>query len=262
MSILLLDKIRKVNKLLHTSTTTKFVFSDICKVISEVLDSNVIYISKSGKILGLWNRESEFQKDRIPAIEQYINVSLREHIDATLNETLLEILSTKENVNLETLGFDKNYVDGYVAIINPIDIAGKRLGTLFIYRNTKPYDIDDIILSEYGSTVVGLEMVRSVSDENDRDTRNKSVIESAYHSLSHSEKKAIKAILSQMDGTEGLVVASKIAKDADITRSVIVNALRKFESAGLIEAKSGGVKGTYIKIISENLYNQLIEFER
>ena len=28
------------------------------------------------------------------------------------------------------------------------------------------YDIDDIIVSEYGTTVVGLEMMRSVNDEN------------------------------------------------------------------------------------------------
>ena len=41
--------------------------------------------------------------------------------------------------------------------MNPIDIAGERLGTLFMYRNDHPYDIEDIIVSEYGTTVVGLE---------------------------------------------------------------------------------------------------------
>ena len=49
-------------------------------------------------------------------------------------------------------------VKGYQAIITPIDIAGERLGTLFIYKKDKVYEIDDIILSEYGTTVVGLEM--------------------------------------------------------------------------------------------------------
>ncbi len=44
------------------------------------------------------------------------------------------ILSTKENVNLETLGFSEDAVEGYQAIITPIDIAGERLGTLFIYK--------------------------------------------------------------------------------------------------------------------------------
>ena len=86
------------------------------------------------------------------------------YIDAELNERLLGILSTKENVNLETLGFGDESKK-YRAIITPIDIAGERLGTLFEYRCETEYDIDDIILTEYGTTVVGLEMMRSVNEE-------------------------------------------------------------------------------------------------
>ena len=41
----------------------------------------------------------------------------------------------------------------------------------------------------------------------------------------------------ELDGEEGLLVASKIADQLGITRSVIVNALRKFESAGVIESR-------------------------
>ena len=75
-------------------------------------------------------------------------------------------LSTKENVNLETLGFGPEDERKYQAIITPIDIAGERLGTLFLYKYGEQYEIDDIILSEYGTTVVGLEMMRSVNEEN------------------------------------------------------------------------------------------------
>ena len=52
-------------------------------------------------------------------------------LTAMLNERLLGVLSTKENVNLETLGFVGDNVKKYQAIINPIDIAGERLGTAF-----------------------------------------------------------------------------------------------------------------------------------
>ena len=58
-----------------------------------------------------------------------------------LNERLLGILSTKENVNLETLGFTGDNIRKYQAIITPIDIAGERLGTLFIYKSDAQYDI-------------------------------------------------------------------------------------------------------------------------
>ena len=50
-------------------------------------------------------------------------------------------------------------------------MSGERLGTLFIYKSDEQYDIDDIILSEYGTTVVGLEMMRSVNEENAEETR-------------------------------------------------------------------------------------------
>lgn len=40
------------------------------------------------------------------------------------------------------------------------------MGTVFMYKCDGQYEIDDIILSEYGTTVVGLEMMRSVNEEN------------------------------------------------------------------------------------------------
>ncbi|HTG68743.1 MAG TPA: hypothetical protein VL921_05750 [Candidatus Udaeobacter sp.] len=42
-----------------------------------------------------------------------------------------------------------------------------------------------------------------------------------------------------------------------MTRSVIVNALRKLESAGVIETRSLGMKGTYIKILNQQLLQEL-----
>ena len=53
MSVQLLDKTRKINKLLHNNNSQKVVFNDICQVLMEVMDSNVIVISKKGKILGI-----------------------------------------------------------------------------------------------------------------------------------------------------------------------------------------------------------------
>ena len=68
------------------------------------------------------------------------------------------------NLRFDDTNPSKEDVKKYQAIITPIDIAGERLGTLFIYKCDEQYDIDDIILSEYGTTVVGLEMMRSVNE--------------------------------------------------------------------------------------------------
>ena len=53
MSVQLLDKTRKINKLLHNNNSSKVVFNDICSVLTEILDSNVLVISKKGKVLGV-----------------------------------------------------------------------------------------------------------------------------------------------------------------------------------------------------------------
>ena len=71
------------------------------------------------------------------------------------------------------------------------------------------------------------------------------------------ELEAIVNIMGELNGNEGLLVASKIADRVGITRSVIVNALRKFESAGLIETKSLGMKGTYIRVLNPMLFEEL-----
>jgi len=53
------------------------------------------------------------------------------------------------------------------------------------------------------------------------------------------------------------LVARKLADKVGITRSVIVNALRKFESAGVIESRSSGMKGTYIKVLNDYIYQEI-----
>ena len=53
MSVQLLDKTRKINKLLHNSSSSKVVFNDICQVLMETLSSNILVLSKKGKVLGV-----------------------------------------------------------------------------------------------------------------------------------------------------------------------------------------------------------------
>ncbi len=251
MGVQLLDKTRKINKLLHNNNSSKVVFNDICAVLTEILDSSVLVISRKGKVLGVSNCSG------VRTITELLKGEVGSHIDSMLNERLLGILSTKENVNLETLGFSRETSAGYRVIITPIEIAGERLGTLFIYKQNKEYEIDDIILSEYGTTVVGLEMLRSVNEESAEETRKEHIVQSAISTLSYSELEAIIHIFEELEGTEGILVASKIADRVGITRSVIVNALRKFESAGVIESRSSGMKGTYIKVVNDYVFTQL-----
>ncbi len=256
MSIQLLDRTRKINKLLHNNNSHKVVFNDICDVLGDILISDILVISKKGKVLGINKRSDIIQ------IHELMADKVGGFIDEVLNERLLNVLSTKENVNLATLGFEGRQFDGYKAIVSPIDIAGERLGTLFIYKYGEEYSIDDIILSEYGTTVVGLEMLRSVNEESAEETRKQQIVKSAISTLSFSELEAITHIFQELNGDEGILVASKIADRVGITRSVIVNALRKFESAGVIESRSSGMKGTYIKVVNEVVFDELKKLKK
>ena len=72
MSVQLLDKTRKINKLLHNNNSSKVVFNDICEVLTEILDSNVLVVSKKGKVLGGSNCEG------VPIIKELLERESRE----------------------------------------------------------------------------------------------------------------------------------------------------------------------------------------
>lgn len=250
MSIQLLDKTRKLNRLLKNAESSEISFSEISKVLKEMLQSNVLVLSKKGKVLGV-SHEKSFDR-----IEELLADHRGMRIDESLNERLLGVLSTRENVYLQTLGFSDDTKDCHGMIV-PIDIAGERLGTLFMYRPNEIYDIEDIILCEYGATVIGMEMMRAENDETAEENRKQSGVRAALNTLSGSELEAMYCVFKELNGEDGLLVASKIAEQAGITRSIIVTGLKKLESAGIIESKSAGMKGTKVRICNEMLMEEL-----
>ena len=109
---------------------------------------------------------------------------------------------------------------------------------------------------------MGLEMLRAVNEESAEEQRKVNVVKSAINTLSFSEMEAIVHIFDELNGMEGILVASKIADRVGITRSVIVNALRKFESAGVIESRSSDMKGTYIKVLNDVVFDEVKELRK
>ncbi len=243
MSIELLDNTRKLGRLLNDEHSYKVAFMDICSVLGDILHANAYLISSKGKILGIYTESDSV----IPGFQN----TRGKYIATALNQRFLHVLSTKENVNLEMLGFPKEEIEGLEALITPISIGGERLGTLFLYRKRDRFQIEDIILSEYSTTMVGLEIIRSDQERSNQERHKKSNFSSALTALTPLEQKAIYYVFIHLEGVEGMIVTSKLAKEIGITRTVIVNALKKLESAGLIQTKSAGVKGTHIKVTND-----------
>ncbi|MBQ5587839.1 MAG: GTP-sensing pleiotropic transcriptional regulator CodY, partial [Selenomonadales bacterium] len=177
-------------------------------------------------------------------------------------EWLMSVSETLPNTTLKggMCTFERSkeclFRDKFTTIV-PIYGAGERIGTLIVAKFNKEFETPDLILAEYGATVVGMELLRDRSEKKEEETRKKATVQVALATLSYSEMEAVVHILNELGGNEGLLVASKIADRVGITRSVIVNALRKFESAGVIESKSLGMKGTYIRVLNEWLMDEL-----
>ena len=253
MSLELLDKTRMINRLLNEPASEKIDFTDFCRELSRTLEVNVVLVSRKGKVLGLKERQE------ISVIPQLADVKYGDYLEPTLQERFMNILSTKENVNLLTLGFSFENVEEYEAMISPISMAGIRLGTLFVYRQQPSFSIDDIILTEYGTTVIGLAMQRAESEEISEEQHKEHDVMAAVKTLSKLEIKAVLEVLNELDGRkEGILVTSRLADRVGITRSVIVNALKKCESAGIIQTRSSGMKGTTVCIVNDLFSYELI----
>lgn len=255
----LLTKSRRLNSILQQTGNMPVSFAELCEMLKEILDSNVYVASKKGKMLGFGLID---HKDS-PLV--YDEKTDSEIFPKEYNEEMLRITETKCNLTEEKLlEVFKNDIDSYSKFVTivPMIGAGERLGTLVIARHDGEYKEEDVVLAEYAATVVGMEIIRAKTDEYEEENRKKSVVQMAIGTLSFSELEAIEHIFEELDGNEGLLVASKIADRVGITRSVIVNALRKFESAGVIESRSLGMKGTYIKILNDKLLDELKKIKR
>lgn len=245
----LLSKTRKINNLLQNSTGKQAYFKEISNTLSDVLNADTFIASNHGELLGFSLKQS--------ANNDYLkNVLEQRQLPGDYAQKLLEISETSSNIDVNNkhitfLPEESEIFKNPVTTIIPIVGGGERLGTLLFRRYDKGFQGEDLIIGEYGSAAVGFEILRKKTEKRAEMARNKAIIKMAISSLSYSELEAVEYIFSELEGEEGLLVASRIADRHGITRSVIVNALRKLEGAGIIVSRSLGMKGTYIKVLNK-----------
>ena len=244
-----LNKIRRLNGVLSESTTGSLSYQDLSLILSEIINANVYVLDAQGRVLGVAYTDaldtSTFEDELgFEKVSEEDNAGFLE-----INETMANLVGDSL---IPVLGENYSMKDKYHAII-PIICGGERLGTLLLARYNDCYDDEEIALCEYGATVVGLEIRRNIQLEHAKERSLRLAVDMALETLSFSEKDALGRIMGQLSESEGLIVTSKVAAQYGLTNSVVVNALRKMESARLIETKSLGMKGTYIKILNPYL---------
>lgn len=250
----LIKQTREINQLLQK--TEKVNYSEVTKLLSRCMAANVYLIGKKGAIIG-YALHKEFECGIM--LEDVLEQG---SFPEEYMKTLRSVRETTCNIRLKSgcCVFNEQIkcpVDGekYTLVV-PVVGIGKRLGSLLIAKFYEEFTENDLVLAEYGATMLGMELLRGRVDRLEDETRKRTTVQVALSTLSYSELEAAMNILSELDGNENLIVASKIADRAGITRSVIVNALRKLESAGVIESKSLGMKGTYIRILNDYLIEE------
>jgi len=254
MESVLLDRIRKLNEILKLTATEVVSFDDLTAKLSEILKMNVYISENDGTILAY--STSDMYKCGLTYSSHE-----ETHFPDNFTKKLLSYSDTIENEYDEspicTFG-DQGpcvYKDRYLTIV-PINGLGERIGTLLFSKYGGKFDDDEIILCEYSAAIVVMELLRYIQEQRKKNDVDVAAAKMALSTLSYSEIEAVKMIFKEIKD-EGLVVASKIATEAKITRSVVSNALRKLESAGIIETRSLGMKGTYIKILNQEIRAQL-----
>jgi transcriptional pleiotropic repressor len=251
----LLDRARKINAMLQKATGKSVNFNDMSASLRNVLGGNVYILSRRGKLLG-YAVNQEISNDRMKTMLE------ERRFPDEYTQGLFSIHETTANLDIDSQYSvfpeeNKELFKDALTTIVPIIGGGDRLGTLILGRVDDSFNDDDLLLAEYGATVVGMEILHEKTEEIEMEARSKAVVQMAISSLSYSELEAIDHIFEELNGMEGLLVASKIADRVGITRSVIVNALRKLESAGVIESRSLGMKGTYIKVLNDKFLVEL-----
>ena len=191
MATSLLEKTRKINRLLQRSESVEY--NDISRVLSAVLDANVYITNEKGEISGyalVGDFECDLMLDKVISKKifpkSYVNWLMRH------DET---------NANLHSKSGKCVYDDGVACMfkkknttIVPIYGVGERIGTLIVAKYDSLFNDDDVLLAEYGATVVGMEMLRDRSQKIETEARKKATVQIAFSNLSYSELKAVKKI--------------------------------------------------------------------
>ncbi|MBM4236292.1 MAG: hypothetical protein FJ152_07460 [Firmicutes bacterium] len=234
----LTEKIRQLNGALYDGEGQTPDLQQAVSSIFSLIGAAVFVVNRDGTLL----------------VAESGSVKLAENLKLLIKDQSLEadqffmqLFKNNEAVYNETDPNQKTGSDYYYSLL-PLAAEDKKSDLLLLCSVKKPLDDDQLTLAEIGALLIGLlKRLEELGKEEDI-IRNKKLAEGAFESLSYSEVEAIEEILKNITNNESVVIASKIADNLGITRSVIVNALRKFESAGIIESRSLGMKGTFIRI--------------
>jgi len=167
------------------------------------------------------------------------------------------IVSKSGKTLVEVIPFVGNLPEDYSGnIARPIISNSDAIGHL-VCRREETFSKDEEQMMGIALSICTI-ILRQEEKQTETERRKRlDAVREAINALSFSELEAAIHITIGIKGHERRLVAGHIADMLGFTRSVVVNALKKLEGAGMIETRSLGTKGTYIKIREPILAEEL-----
>jgi len=238
----LLEKIKYFNK---TCLTMEPDYNNIAKHIGETLRCSVFVLDLEGSFLGTFLYT--------PILCDYINEMLnRGKMDVTnmarLNSLTEGIGNSSHNADVCSMNpSDKCMYKNRQGYEVPVFVYGERVGTLVFTRERMAFFSEDIAIFEIATIVIGMQIVYDRERKAKESEEKKNRVKDFLSSLTVMEKQAMREVMAEMGGAEEKkIISSKVADRAGITRSIVLNALKKLKGAGLVEVVSLGQSGTYV----------------
>lgn len=239
-------KIRLFLNITECLKTSSEFFNGLLEYFHKNMDCSSIIIDSQGKIL--YSRFSTREQNSYWDIIESEN-KIRETTAKKINS--IKNILFNFNYNDLSLFDEYNYskTEDCYGVLIPIEFENFRDLSILLFKHSSKFLTDDEIIFEIiSSFILRMEISNRKTEQSNILKKNNDVV-SVIKILSYSEVKAIQHVIDELKGKDGILVGSKVANEARITRSVVVNALRKLEGASIIQTKSLGVKGTSIKFL-------------
>lgn len=227
----LLEKLHTLDSFLRKSPAVDF--KKTAETLGSLVDAKIYILDIESRILG--SSDSDNKTHMLP--EKY-------DIQLTQNATFTNVAIVDE-----------------VCSRIPIYVGKTNIGAIIAIRPQKHSEEltdEEIIILENAAHIIGLKQECCLYKETAKtDQFDSQKLRNTLKLLSYSEQKAVFSIFRELKEPESILVTSKIADEAGLARSLVINAIRKLQSAALIQARSLGMKGTFIKVTNPAFFEEL-----
>lgn len=235
-----------------------FPLKSLSVALGDLLDANIYIINVEGQLHGYYE-QYRVNTGRIRNMieKRILPYNYMQRLDKL--KTTMENIEIDDNLTIFPVEKRSHYPDALTTLV-PIEMSGERLGMLIIGRMEEPLNELDVLVAEHAASIIGVEMAFDYARHKVETKKQIKNAELAMSALSTSEVNAIRGIFNAMgEQKEMRLIASDIADELGITRSIIVNSLRKLVTASVIDQRSMGMKGTYINILNPYFVDLLFQ---